>query len=253
MATEFLLRKILFPIVFSIAFLATFVGSVSGGSASLISIPSWVALGFPLPTAVACDKLSATFWTFAAGRTYLHKCTIDWRLLAGLSLFGMAGAYLGTKTMVLVDATLLKKAVGLIILSLVALSLYKREYGLTTGEPRVGRFLGSLFGLPLGFYEGLLGSGNSIFTSLLLCRTRGFDLIAALGHYYFVAFVWCAFAAFLYLRQGFFEPSLMLPAVLGSILGGLTGSYMGRRSGAKFVKLLFIFVGILLGLKLVVT
>ena len=82
-------------LIFIIAFAATLFGSASGSSSSIIAIPCWLGLGFPLPTAVACDKVSATFWTALASRNYLSGKRIDFALLAGLSLFGIIGAILG--------------------------------------------------------------------------------------------------------------------------------------------------------------
>ena len=55
-------------LVFLIAFASTLLGSMSGGSSSLLTIPSWIAMGFPLPVALACDKLAGTVWTALGSR-----------------------------------------------------------------------------------------------------------------------------------------------------------------------------------------
>src|SRR5262249_14423767 len=104
--------------------------------------------------------------------------------------------------------------------------------------------------LPLGFYEGLLGSGNSIVATLLFAVGRGFDLLTALGHYYVLAAVWCAFAAVAYWAQGQFNLALTIPVTLGAIAGGYLGSRIGSARGVGFVRGIFIVAGIVLGLKL---
>ncbi|HEY9790079.1 MAG TPA: sulfite exporter TauE/SafE family protein [Candidatus Obscuribacterales bacterium] len=240
----------MFLLAIAVSFTATFIGSVSGGSTSVITLPCWLSFGFPLPTAVAADKTAGALWTAVASRNYLRGKQLDWPLILGLSGFGIIGAVLGTRVTVSVDPQLLKRVVGGIILTVVAIYWVKKEFGLETTAPAVGRFTCSIFGFPLGFYEGILGSGNSLISSLTLCKSRGFDLLTSLGHSYLVAFAWCAAAAIAYSGQGFFNWSLTIPAIIGSVLGAQTGSMLGSRMGAKPVKILFSVAGVFFGGKL---
>lgn len=116
--------------------------------------------------------------------------------------------------------------------------------------PAASRVLASLLAIPLGFYEAFFGSGNGIFTSSLLAKTRGFDLALALGYYYCISFVWCLFSAVLFLHWGFGDIGLIVPSTLGGVAGAYLGSLVGRRKGARFIKYLFVSLGGLLGLKL---
>ncbi len=50
---------------------AALLGSTSGGSASALTTPAWLAMGVPLPTAVATDKLAGALWTLLGARNYL--------------------------------------------------------------------------------------------------------------------------------------------------------------------------------------
>ena len=239
-----------FLLVFLIAFGATLLGSLSGGSVSLLTTPSWLALGVPLPTAVACDKVAGAFWTALGSRNYLRHRDVDWRMLLGMGAIGLAGAWLGTRVTVSVDPVRLKRVVGALILLAVLAVAIQPQFGLAPRPPRVSRWIVGLLGLPLGFYEGLLGSGNGIATTLLLCTGRGFDLPTALGHYYLIAGAWCAFAAVSYISHGFFDLGLMIPAAAGSLIGGSLGSHFGSRRGAGFLRVVFSIAGIALALKL---
>jgi uncharacterized membrane protein YfcA len=242
----------MFTLIFFIAFAATFFGSLSGSSSSIISIPCWLTLGFPLPTAIASDKVSGTFWTALASRNYLAGKTIDKVLLCGLAVFGIFGAVLGTQVTVSLNSTITKPIVGILVIAAVLVSWLKPEFGVANRPAEISKPACSMLGLPLGFYEGFFGSGNSIFTSLILCKTRGFSLLTALGHYYFLAFIWCACAATSYIAKGFGNITLMLPAVLGSVLGGQIGSHVGRNIGAGVVKKLFTVTGLFFGFKLLI-
>lgn len=226
--------------MFAIAFGATLVASMSGGSASLITTPAWLFLGVPLPVAIGSDKVAGAFWTLPAARNYLRGRRPDWRLLAPMGALGLAGAFLGTRVAVGVDPRVLRPVVGAMLLGLVAVAAFARPVGAEECPPRVGRGPVALLGVPLGFYEGLLGSGNSVITSLALCGTRGFGLLRALGHYYVLAFAWCAFAAAVYVRGGWFDARLAVPSVLGSVAGGYAGSALGARAGQRIVRVLFL-------------
>lgn len=236
--------------MFAIAFGATLVASMSGGSASLITTPAWLFLGVPLPVAIGSDKVAGAFWTLPAARNYLRDRTPEWRLLVPMGVLGLAGAFLGTRVTVGVAPRVLRPFVGAMLLGLVAIAAFARPIGAAECPPRLRRRWTALLGVPLGFYEGLLGSGNSVLTSFALCGARGFTLTRALGHYYVLAFAWCAFAAAVYVHGGWFDARLAVPAVLGSMAGGYAGSAIGARAGPKFVRILFLATGAVFGLRL---
>jgi hypothetical protein len=274
-------------VVLVIAMGATLLGSMSGGSSSLLTTPAWMALGYPLPVAVAADKLSGAVWTLAGARNYLRGHPIDRRLALGLGGAGALGAYAGARTLVAIEPVSagMTRAAGIVIVALILLVAARSWFGsakfgsealgaatvgaATVGAaphgaaadgaagsgavarpPRLGRRTAIAAGLPLGFYEGVLGSGNSIFTSLLLVEGRGLDLFGALGHYYLVAAVWCALSAAVYGLGGLVDLSLALPAGVGAVAGGYLGSWIGRRQGIGVVQLLFVGAGLVLGFRL---
>ncbi len=239
-----------FLAVIGISFGAALLGSMSGGSASAITTPAWLALGVPLPTAVATDKLAAAFWTILGARNYLRGRTADWPLLLGMMILGLAGAWFGAAATVKLNPAVLTRVVGGIILVFLALTLARPTLGALPGPPRASRLAVGAWALPMGFYEGMLGSGNSLVASLLFCVGRGYDLITALGHYFVLAFAWCALAAASYIGRGYGDAGLMIPATIGSCAGGYLGSRVASERGSRFVRTLFVVAGSLLGLKL---
>jgi uncharacterized membrane protein YfcA len=237
-------------LVFAIAFGAALVASMSGGSASMITTPAWLFLGVPLPVAIGSDKVAGAFWTLPAARNYLRERAPDWRLLVPMGALGIGGAFAGTRVAVGVDPRVLRPVVGGMLLGLVAVAAFARPMGAAECPARLRRGWTALLGVPLGFYEGLLGSGNSVITSFALCGTRGFTLLRALGHYYVLAFAWCAFAAAVYVHGGWFDARLALPAIGGSMAGGYAGSAIGAHVGHRLVRILFLATGAVFGLRL---
>jgi hypothetical protein len=234
-------------VIGSIAFGSTLLASMSGGSSSMLTTPTWLALGFPLPTAVGADKIGATFWALVSSRNYLRGRALDRKLVAGMTVAGLFGAAIGTLVTTAVRPDVLRRAVGLLIVA-VALTIGARPaFGREPRPPRLARGAAAAAAVPLGFYEGMLGSGNSIWSAILLTVGRGLDLPSALGHYYLMAGAWCALAAASYAMQGFFDPGLVAPVTVGAIAGGYLGSRIGSARGAGFLRIVMVIAALVLG------
>lgn len=234
----------------AIAFTGTMLGSLSGGSTSILTTPSWLALGFPLPTAIGADKIAGAFWTLLGSRNYLRRRSSDRKLLAAMVPLGLVGAALGTLATSRLPPGPLERVVGGLIVAVVGIVALRPRFGVRAASPRLTHRVTAVGALPFGFYEGLFGSGNSIFVTLFLALGRGFDLPGALGHYYLMASAWCALAAVSYGFQGFFDPSLAIPATVGAVAGGYLGSRIGAGRGAPFLRVVFVLAGLVLGGKL---
>jgi uncharacterized protein len=231
---------------------ATIISSMSGAGATMITTPVWLMLGFPLPVAITSTTVNGSVWTLLAARNYLKGCTVDWRQIAGFICVGFLGAFWGTQAIMRTDPHIVQRIIGVIILSLVAFTWWRRDFGIEASEPKASRTVTSLAALPLGFYESFFGAGNGIFTSTLLATARGLTLLEALGYYYCISFVWCVFSASLYISAGNWNATLMIPSALGSIVGASIGSKIGKAKGTRFVKAIFITVGTVLAIKLLV-
>lgn len=237
-------------IVFSVAFLASLLSSMSGAGSAMLTTPVWLSLGFPLPVAIASNQMNGAAWTLIAARNYLRGRALDWSLIRIMVCFGLAGAYVGTVIVRCVDGHLLQRIIGLIIICLVMVVGLNPALGRSESAPCLSRRVTGVLAFPLGVYESFFGSGNGLFTSLLLSKARGFPLLTSLGYYYVIAFTWNCFAVAIYTAAGFADGRLMVPSTAGSMLGAYFGSRMGRRQGHGLVRVLFLTVGGALGLKL---
>lgn len=240
-----------FMIVLSVAFLASLLSSMSGAGAAILTTPIWLSLGFPLPVVIASNQLNGAAWTPIAARNYLKGKTVDWALIRIMIFFGLAGAYAGTTIVRGADAQILQRVIGMIIIALVIVVAFNPALGRTESRPLLSRRLAGVLAFPIGVYESFFGSGNGLFTSILLSKTRGMPLLTALGSYYVIAFFLNSFAVIVYCAAGLADSSLMVPSTAGSMLGAYIGSRIGRRKGYGLVRALFLTVGGVLGVKLV--
>ena len=237
-------------IIFAVAFMASLLSSMSGAGAAMLTTPVWLFLGFPLPVAIASNQLNGAAWTLIAARNYLKGGTVDWALIRIMIFCGLAGAYVGTTIVRGVDANILQRVIGMIIIALVVVVALHSGLGRTESEPLLSRRMTGVLAFPLGAYESFFGSGNGLFTSILLAKTRGLPLLTALGYYYLISFFWNSFAVTVYSTAGYADSRLMVPSTAGSVLGAYIGSRVGRRKGYRLVRALFLTAGGALGLKL---
>ena len=238
-------------IVFTVALLASLLSSMSGAGSAILTTPVWLSLGFPLPVAIASNQMNGAAWTLIAARNYLKGRILDWTLIRYMVCFGLVGAYGGTIIVRAVDAHLLQRIIGGIIIGLVVVVGLNPSLGREETEPQLSRILTGILSFPLGVYESFFGSGNGLFTSILLTKARGLSLLTSLGYYYIVAFTWNCFAVSIYIASGLGNSRLMLPSTVGSMLGAYFGSRIGRRKGYGLVRVLFLSLGGILGMKLV--
>lgn len=237
-------------IIFSTAFLATLLSSISGAGAAMLTTPVWLSLGFPMPVAIASNQLNGAAWTLIAARNYLSGKVVDWALFRIMIPCGLVGAYGGTVLVRCLDARLLQQTIGFVIIALVGIVALHPALGRTEREPVLSRPITGLLAVPIGMYESFFGSGNGLFTSLLLTRARGLSLLTALGSYYMLAFFWNCFAVAVYSAHGFADPRLMVPSTAGAMLGATVGSRIGRQKGHGLVRACFLVLGGILGVKL---
>jgi uncharacterized protein len=237
--------------IFITAFAAVFLSSMSGCGSGLITIPTWIILGYPLPIAIACDKICSCFWTPIAAKNYLSRTTMHWRLIIPMAALGVLGSLAAAVVVIHVDEVIMRPIIGGIILIVLALVALQKDFGLQESKKTSGDKLMQILGLPFGFYEGFFGAGNGIFTAYAFSRIKGFSLVTSLGNYYVMAFVWCLCSLSVITSRGYYNIPLFVSAVIGSSLGGYLGSRVGVTMGSGFVKKVFIVLGTLLGLKLI--
>lgn len=240
-------------IIFITTFIATVLSSMSGGGASIINLPVFLSLGISFPLAVTIQKISSAFWFLPASYNYLKDRKVDWRFLLGFASIGLVGAYLGVLFVITINQRILELSIGCLILFLVVYTYFKKDLGLKEKPvySPLRQLLAYPFALLLGFYESIFGAGNGILLALVTFYTKGFDFIDALGYYFSIGFFWVVFAAALFIQKGYFDLALTIPAVIGSVLGGYVGSRYAKYKGNQFIKLVFMVIGGVLGIKLV--
>ncbi len=238
--------------IFLISLVGTVISSMSGGGSSIMTIPVFLSLGISFPMAMSMHLLGCAFWVLPSARNFLKGRPVNWRFVSIYAGLGLIGVYFGVQFITSVNEKFLKIGAGLIILVIVSLLYFKKGLGLEE-QPKGSKLkerLMHLFSLPMGFYESAFGSGNGAIFSFIALHMKGLDFMKALGYYYLISFPWTLFGAADLIYKGYFDLGYMLPAILGSSVGGYIGSKYGRYKGNAFIRMVFVIAGGVLGLKL---
>lgn len=145
------LEQLLFILI---AFFASFASAVFGfGSALLV-----LAIGSQvLPVKETIVLATILFTASTLTKSLLFRASIDWKMVAVMSLACMPFAYVGAQLLAVAPAQVVKPILGLMILIYIALTLTNRLPTFRIGMR--GLLIGSaIYGLTSGF----LGSGNVI-------------------------------------------------------------------------------------------
>ncbi len=231
---------------------ATLLGTTSGAGLEIIMYPTFIALGIPIPLIISTSFTTNIFWTLPAAYNYLKDRAVDWRFILTYSAIGIVGCFLGISAILTVQPGTYQIAIGAIILLFVIYLYFKKDVGLQERREysNTRGTLPYLLAIPLGFYELVFGAGGPMAFSILTFYTRGYDFIDALGHYYLAILPWSIFSTVVLIHKGYFDINLVILATLGTAVGAYIGSRYARYKGNKFIKILFVIVGGILGLKL---
>ena len=161
------------------AFCAGFVDAIAGGG-GLITIPAMALFGIDPLTAVATNKLQASFGSGSATLTFARKGFLNWLEIRSTVVLSAIGAMLGATLLTWVPIAGLEAALPVL---LAALALYFAISPRLSDETSRARMSPSLFratAVPLiGAYDGFFGPGTGSFFMLAFVSLLGFSVVKA--------------------------------------------------------------------------
>jgi len=236
--------------VFLIGIIASFIGSMVG-SGGLLSIPFLILVGLPPQVAIATNKMGAVGLSLGAIPKFWKAKKILWKYVPLFALISIVGAYIGANILLSINEEVLSTIVGIIILLMLPLLLIKKEIGIkrndvTKTKKIIGYvlyFLVMIFG---GFFGG--GAGTLVFYTLMIFF--GFTIIEANATDIIPWFLLSLSSLIIFAINGIVDYGLGIALFLGMLAGGYLGACTAIKKGNQWVKILFIIVVIISGVKL---
>lgn len=240
-----------FALLFVAGLAAGTVDAVAGGG-GLITLPTLLGLGMPVPLALGTNKLGSVFGTASATWSYSRRGVMDVReCLPGAAVTAI-GALGGAFAVRLLDAAILARLIPWLLAAIVVYMVFKPQLGETDRHHRMERpAFYALFGLTLGFYDGFFGPGAGSFWTIAFVMVLGHNFVKAAAHTKVMnlASNAAALAMFAWGGKVLLLPGLALGA--GNLIGARLGAHLAMTRGARFVRPIFLVMAGLTVLKLI--
>jgi uncharacterized membrane protein YfcA len=231
---ELLLVKVL--IGFTIG---TLIGLTGLGGGVLLLPMLIFGLHVPAIMAVGSDALCNFFTKIPATIIHLRKGTVRKKVVLALAVGSIPGSYVGVTFLVHLRQIhgagvndFIKSAVGLLLVIIPALLLFQKriEDHLVGRQPTMQSFaFMAVIGLVGGFLVGITSVGSGSIIMMLLLLFYSFPPKIMVGTDIAHAVLLTGMTSLLHWRAGNVDGHLVVALLIGSIPGGMLGSYLTTR------------------------
>lgn len=227
-------------------FVAGFINTLAG-SGSLLTLPMLILLGLPANVANGTNRVGVLMQNIAAVATFRRQGALEltgtWKLIVPSVL----GAILGAQLAVDLDEALLRRTIGVLMLVLLALMLFKPERWIAAHATR--REQHWWVEVPLYFVIGVYGGFIQVSVGLFLIASlvlgSGYNAVGAnaLKNLIVLVFTAAALVVFIVNDQVHWTLGVLLGA--GQAVGAWVAARMAVRRGAEFVRWVVIVIVVL--------
>ncbi len=237
--------------LFVVALAASFIGIIAGGS-GLIVVPALAALGIPLVSAIATNRLYLAAFTLTGLLNYLHKkVPLNLKVVCFFAVVNVAGAIIGSYYVLSIPAQSLKALVAVLMLCAIAAIFIIRRRKMEKSPPtRATYVIAAVAMLAVGFYGGMIGGGGGTVTRVLFIFLLGFTMLEASIAETLLTFAASGTSAAIFIANGAVDYSVLLPMLLGGVIGAYAGSHMAVKKGSGWAQNFLYAVSIILIAKL---
>ena len=242
-------------LLFAISLLANVFSAFAGGGAGLIQLPALIFLGLPFAVALATHKVASVALGIGATLRHLREEPLERRLALYLLATGLPGVVLGAHIIINVPDRVAEIALGLLTAGLGVYSVLRPGLGQLQAllhRDRWGYGVGGLVLFVIGVLNGSLTSGTGLFVTLWLVRWFGLDYRRAVAYtLILVGLFWNGTGALTLGLLGEIRWSWLPALLLGSLLGGYLGAHLAIVKGNRWIKRVYEFITLAVGLKLI--
>ncbi len=233
-------------------FAAGFINTLAG-SGTLLTLPLLIFLGLPATVANGTNRIGVLFQSVVATRHFKQNKVFEWDEALFPTIAAVLGSVVGAMFASNLNEKLLSRLIGILLIIMFFLILYKPEKWLkedtnrAKGKPNIWLML--LYAA-IGFYGGFVQVGSGYFLIAGLVFGSGFNLLKAnaIKSLIIMAFNIAAISIFIYNNQVNFLLGLLLG--LGSMTGAWVASGIAIQKGSRFIRIFMLVTILVFGTKL---
>lgn len=228
------------------AFAAGFIDAIVGGG-GLLQTPATLLIlpHYPVASIFGTVKIPSLAGTAVAAYKYSKQVKFNYKVLIACVIAAFFASLLGAYSVSMIDNSVIKPII-LVVLILVAIYTYfNKQFGIHQHKEHSLRkqvLLAGLFGLIIGFYDGLIGPGTGSFLILVFIAVLGFDFVGASAHAKIVNIATNLAALIYFSSTGHVLYQYAIPMAIFNILGSFFGARLALLKGNKFIRIFFLIV-----------
>ncbi len=254
---------------------AGFLGALSGLGGGVVVIPMLtLLLGVDIRYAAGAALISVIATSSGAASAYVREGYSNLRVGMLLEVATTVGAVAGATLAAHIAGASIAVIFGVLLISSAAISLRHQAEPTGTEPPdplAVRLRLDGAYPTPTGFQHyhvhhvpvgfalmfvagtlsGLLGIGSGAVKVLALDTAMRMPFKVSTTTSNFMIGVTAAASAGVYLRQGYIDPGLAMPVVLGVLLGSLVGAKALARLDSRWLRMVFTALILALGVQMI--
>lgn len=235
-------------------FIGAFVDSIAGGG-GIITVPAYMVAGLPPHMVLGTNKFASTMGSFTSSLKFFKSGYCEVSLLKRTIPFTLIGAFLGVKSVLLLDDSFLQPLVLILILCIGIYTTFSKTIGkednftLLTTKTTLFSIILAFF---LGFYDGFFGPGTGSFLVFGLIKILKLDFLKASANARVLNFISNITSLVTFAFSGKILYIIGIPVGIFMILGARLGTKVAIKNGVKIIKPLFITMSLAVALKLLI-
>ena len=234
-------------------FLAGFLDSIAGGG-GLLSLPTYIVAGLPPHNALANNKFSSVFGTIVSAIRYFQAGMIDTQIAVTSAVFALIGSYIGTSAVIKINPYFLNYLLIIMLPIITIFSLLNKDLGKHNNAHELSQkkklVLAIIASFIIGFYDGFFGPGTGTFLIFVFALFLKYDMIMANGNTKVVNVASNVAAVVTFIINGKVLFIIGIPAAIAGVAGNYLGSRYVIKKGNKLIRPVFLFVFMLLFIKI---
>jgi uncharacterized protein len=257
------------------SFLAGLLGALTGLGGGVVIVPFLVlAFGVDIRYAMGASLISVIATSSGAAAAYVKEGYSNIRIGMFLEIATAAGAVVGASSVSKLPTSYIAMVFGAVLVVSAIMSAKQTDIVLADATPdrlagilkldstypiatgyqsysahRVPLGFGMMFGA--GVLSGLLGIGSGAFKVLAMDHAMRLPFKVSATTSNFMIGVTAAAGAGIYLRQGFVAPGLVMPVIVGTLAGSVTGTRILVRAQPQWLRIIFGLVIAVLGIEMI--
>lgn len=232
----------LYLLLFITGFFAGSIDAIAGGG-GLISLPVLLSVGIPPHVALGTNKLQSSIGTLVATHSYYRARLFSFKTALPGLISGLIGTVLGAVLSQLLDSSILKKIIPILLLMIFFYTLLSPKLGSGDRKPRASEFIFfMLVGFMLGFYDGFLGPGTGSFWVFLIIFFLGYSFTKATAYTKIFNLNSNLVALICFALGSNIDYKIGLTMAAGQLLGSKMGAHLAIKNGAKLIRPIFITI-----------